>query len=163
MSIEDRVNAYEGLFLFPQSAAGHLREAVDHVKEILGRAGAEIISLRKWDERRLAYEIKGNKRGVYFLVYFVASPPALSGIERDCNLSERLLRSLVIRADHLTRDQMESADGQSELEDEIRLGDEETTGSGDGEAEADGDNGSKPVVEVQVEPVAKDTSTAVET
>ncbi len=58
---------------------------------------------------------------------------------------------------------MESADGQSELDDEIRLGDEKTTGSGDGEAEADGDNGSKPVVELQVEPVAKDTSTAVET
>ena len=34
------------------------------------KVGAEIISFKKWDERRLAYEIKGNKRGLYFLCYF---------------------------------------------------------------------------------------------
>jgi small subunit ribosomal protein S6 len=117
---EDHTNAYEGLFLFPQAQSGNLQGALDHLKDILGRARAELISLRKWDERRLAYEIKGNKRGVYFLVYFRAPASALKGIERACNLSELLLRSMVIRADHLTTDQMEAADGTAELSDEIR-------------------------------------------
>ena len=76
----ERTRPYEGMFLFPQSATADLQGAVDHVKEILGRSGAEILSIAKWDERRLAYDIKGNKRGVYFLVYFSAtrrsSPPS---------------------------------------------------------------------------------------
>ena len=121
----DQVKCYEGLFLFPQTAAGDLQSAVDHLKGILARAEVKIISLRKWDERRLAYEIKRNRRGLFFLVYFEAPPNALAHIERDCNLSEQVLRSMVIRAEHLTREQMEAADGQTELADEIKLRDTE--------------------------------------
>ena len=121
----DQVKCYEGLFLFPQTAAGDLQPAVDHLKEILARAEVKIISLRKWDERRLAFEIKRNRRGLYFLVYFEAPPNAIAHIERGCNLSEQVLRSMVIRAEHLTREQMEAADGQSELADEIKLRDSE--------------------------------------
>ena len=117
---EDHIHAYEGLFLFSQAQAGSLQAAVDHLTDILSRAKAEMIALRKWEERRLAYEIKGNKRGVYFLVYFRAPVSALSGIERACNLSELLLRSMITRADHLTQEQMEAADGTAELADETR-------------------------------------------
>ncbi len=124
---EDQVKCYEGLFLFPQTAASDLQSAVDHLKEILARAEVKIISLRKWDERRLAFEIKRNRRGLFFLVYFEAAPNAIAHIERDCNLSEQVLRSMVIRAEHLTREQMEAADGQSELADEIKLRDTEET------------------------------------
>ena len=118
---EQRINAYEGLFLFPQAVGGELQFAVDHITEILAKANAEIISLSKWDERRLAYEINGNKRGIYFLVYFRANRTDLVSIERSCNLSETLLRSMMVRADHLTQAQMESADGTTEIADEIKL------------------------------------------
>ena len=64
----ERTGLYEGMFLFPQSATANLQEAIDHLKEILEKVGATIINFRKWDDRRLAYEIDGNKRGVYFLV-----------------------------------------------------------------------------------------------
>ena len=58
-------------------------------------------------------------------MYFEAAPNALAHIERDCNLSEQVLRSMVIRAEHVTREQMEAADGQIELADEIKLRDTE--------------------------------------
>lgn len=117
---ETRTNMYEGLFLFPVAATADLKGTVEHLKEILAKADARVLSLRKWDERKLAYEIKGNKRGVYFLVYFEASRDRLDGITRDCNLSERILRAMMIRADHLTSEQAEAADGQAELADEIK-------------------------------------------
>ena len=118
---EERINAYEGLFLFPQTIGGDLQAAIDHIKEILAKSDVQLISLQKWDERRLAYEIKGNKRGVYFLVYFRAARTALASIERSCNLSELLLRFMIVRADQLTQEQMESVDGTAELADEIKL------------------------------------------
>ncbi len=118
---DERINAYEGLFLFPQTIGGDLQAAIDHIREILAKSDEQLISLRKWDERRLAYEIKGNKRGVYFLVYFRAARQTLVSIERSCNLSELLLRSLIVRADQLTQEQMESIDGTAELADEIKL------------------------------------------
>jgi small subunit ribosomal protein S6 len=117
----DRTYQYEGLFLFPQAAVADLQGAHDHIVEILNRAGAEIISMKKWDERRLAYEIRGNKRGVYFLVYFKAKGAKLAQIERDCNLSEKMLRAMVTRADQVPGEVIEASEGRSQLADEIKL------------------------------------------
>ncbi|MFM1823742.1 MAG: hypothetical protein RI967_2008 [Planctomycetota bacterium] len=118
---ETRINAYEGMFLFPQTVSADLQSAVDHVTEILGKGDASIVSFCKWDERRLAYDIKGNKRGVYFLCYFRCDASKLASIERDCRLSERLLRSMITRADHLTEEQMLAVEGRQQLADEIKL------------------------------------------
>lgn len=127
---QDRISTYEGLFLFPQSAAANLQGAVDHLKELLDRASAEIISFSKWDERKLAYEIKGNKRGVYFLTYFKAPASNLITLERHCNLSEQLLRFMITKADLIPQQTIMAAEGQSQLADEIRLRAEKSTESG---------------------------------
>ncbi len=118
---ETRIYDYEGMFLFPQTVAADLQGAADHISEILAKGDAELISLCKWDERRLAYDIKGNKRGVYFLTYFKCDGSKLAAIERDARLSEKLLRSMIIRADHLTAEQMAAMEGRQQLADEIAL------------------------------------------
>ena len=116
-----RINMYEGMFLFPQTATADMAAAVAHIESILSRADAELVSICKWDERRLAYDIKGNKRGLYFLTYFRADRSRISGIERDCNLSEELLRAMVVRADQVQQEEIEAADGREALADEIKL------------------------------------------
>lgn len=152
---EDRTTPYEGLFLFPQAQMGDLQAAVDHLTDVLGRVDAEVISLRKWDERRLAFEIKGNKRGVYFLVYFRAPADALRKIERFCNLSELLLRFMITRADHLTQEQLEAADGRAELADEITLRAKEAPAASEGESGSETPEGGEPIT-VETESVSKD-------
>ncbi len=112
---------YEGMFLFPQSAIGDMKSASDHIHALLDRSEAEVVSFSKWDDRRLAYEIKGNKRGVYFLSYFKCDPTKVASLERDCNLSESLLRFMVTKADHINMEDIEAADGRTALADEIKL------------------------------------------
>lgn len=117
----DRKYYYEAMFLMSQSVAADLGGAVAHINEILARGHAEVVAMRKWDERRLAYEIKGQKRGVYILAYFKAASKDIAHIERDCNLSEKVLRTLLLRADHMTVEEMQAADGRQDLEAEIRM------------------------------------------
>lgn len=121
MSETEYRHNYEGMFLFGQATATNLAGCVAHVKEILDRGEAEIIAIKKWDERRFAYEISKQKRGTYLLVYFSAPAQGLTEIERACNLSETLLRQLIIRADHLTEDEMRAADAQEDLHLEAML------------------------------------------
>ena len=118
---ETNTSIYEGLFLFPQSASANMQQAVDHVNHLLSRAEAKVLAFSKWDERRLAYDVQGNKRGVYFLVYFETERDRLSSLERDCNLSEELLRAMITRADHVPSDLIEGSEGRQQLEDEIKL------------------------------------------
>ncbi len=118
---DKRVYQYEAMFIIGQSQAADLAAVIAHLNEILARGHAEVVAMRKWDERRLAYEIRGQKRGLYILVYFKAPGVDVAHIERDCNLSEKILRTLILRADHLTQDEMTAADGRKELEVEARL------------------------------------------
>jgi len=98
---------YEALFLVDSGEAASDWQGInDHVKKILERNGAEIVSMRKWDERPLAYEILGRKRGTYILVYFNSPCEKLNTIERDAQLSERILRVLILRGDHVTPEDM---------------------------------------------------------
>ena len=126
----ERTGLYEGMFLFPQSATANLQGAIDHLKEIFEKVGATIINFKKWDDRRLAYEIEGNKRGVYFLVYFNAPTSILSDLERRCNQSEQLLRMMITRAEHLPSEVIEANDGAEDIATEIKLRGEKKTVKG---------------------------------
>ncbi|MBI1336903.1 MAG: 30S ribosomal protein S6 [Phycisphaera sp.] len=92
---------YEGLFLMSATAGADIEQSLALVKEILDRAEAQVLVLTKWDERKLAYPIKGQKRGLYILAYFRARPTQIANIDRDCNLSENIVRSLILAAPHI--------------------------------------------------------------
>ena len=116
-----RTGTYEGMFLVTQAAAAAFGECVEHINHLFERADATVIAMKKWDERRLAYDIDGSKRGVYFHVYFKADASKLAGLERDCNLSEMVIRSMVLRADHHTEEEVKGADARQQLDDEIKV------------------------------------------
>lgn len=112
------VNAklYEGMFLVnQQAAAGDFATAIEHVQQILNRAGAEIVVLHKWDERKLAYPIKSQKRGLYIYALFNVEGVQLANIERDCNLSELVMRELLLRADYMGEVEIELAKQQAQV------------------------------------------------
>jgi len=93
-------NVYECMFLLdPTKVAGDVPGAAQQLHAVLERNQAEILASRPWDERRLAYPIKGQKKGLYYLTYFKADSQKLIDIERDFALAEVVLRSLVLKVD----------------------------------------------------------------
>jgi small subunit ribosomal protein S6 len=94
---------YEAMFLVDSADAAADWDGVNAtIKNVLERAGAEIVSIRKWEDRRLAYEIEGKARGLYVLSYFRAEGGRIREIERDVQLSERIMRALILLAEHLS-------------------------------------------------------------
>lgn len=77
------------------------------INTVLKRADAEVVCLRKWGERKLAYEIDHKGRGTYVLCYFKADGSHISGIERDVQLSERIMRVLVLSTEDRPTDIVE--------------------------------------------------------
>ena len=103
------MNQYEAMFLFDPTFGSAFENCESEIRRLMDRAEAEIVFLGTWDERRLAYKIKGRKRGVYVLVFFKAGSDKIAHLERDVQLSENVLRVLVLRADGVTLDVMEKA------------------------------------------------------
>jgi small subunit ribosomal protein S6 len=98
-----RTGTYEGMFLFGAAAAQDLNGAQNTVRGFIEKHGGQILVLKRWDERKLAYEVTKQKRGVYIIAYFTAPTTAIAPIEREVRLSEEVLRLLVTDADHLTQ------------------------------------------------------------
>ena len=121
MATATETRIYECMFLISQGEAANLHAVVEHIGEILGKGGAEILALKKWDERCLAYEIEKQKRGVYLLAYIACPPEGIERIERECNLSEHIMRLMTIRADHMSEDQARAADDRDGLAAEAQL------------------------------------------
>src|SRR4030042_442162 len=91
---------YEAMFLVDSADATTDWDGVEAaIRGILDKAGAEIVSMKKWDERKLAYEILGKSKGRYILCYFKAEGGKLQSIERDIQLSERIMRALILCAE----------------------------------------------------------------
>jgi len=94
------LNTYEGMFLLAGSdSAKHWEEGARTIREILERSQAQVLTIEKWDERKLAYIIGRQKRGTYVLLYFMAPPESITPIRRACRLSETIVRQLILRAD----------------------------------------------------------------
>ena len=87
---------YEAMFLVDSTEAADWDAVITAIKNILEKAEAEIVSIKKWDERKLAYEINGKTRGTYILCYFRAEGGRIQDIERDVQLSERIMRVLIL-------------------------------------------------------------------
>jgi len=101
------MHTYEAMFLLgpnqPTSDA-----AFEPIQAVLGRFDADIQGIKLWDERRLAYEVKGYKRGTYILTYFQMDPTKITELEHECQLSEAILRVLFLRRDEVTEKELEA-------------------------------------------------------
>ena len=93
---------YEGLFLVAATeAASEWNEIEVQIRALIEKHGATIEYAERWPEQRLAYPVKGVKRGVYFLAYFTSDTGAIVSIRSDGQLNEKVLRMLIIQEDFL--------------------------------------------------------------
>jgi small subunit ribosomal protein S6 len=91
---------YEGMFLLDnQVVREDFKAAKRAVTDVLTKHSAEVVSARRWDERRLAYPVKHRRRATYFLAYFNAPSTAGPLLRRDFELDERILRYLIVSTD----------------------------------------------------------------
>ncbi len=96
---------YEGMFLLdPNLAQKDWPGLEKHILDLLNRHGAETLYTEKWPERRLAYDVKGCKKGTYYLTYFNAPRDAIVELRRDIQLSERILRVLFVQEEGLAEE-----------------------------------------------------------
>ncbi len=93
---------YEGMFLLDSNEASKgWTDLEGHITGLLEKNEARLEHSERWPDQRLATEIKGVKKGTYFLTYFNAPTQSIAGLRRDIELSDKILRFLVVQEDFL--------------------------------------------------------------
>jgi small subunit ribosomal protein S6 len=78
------------------------REAADltaKVPKLIEKSGGKVLASRLWDERRLAYPIRGQRKGAYWLMYFKLDGSKLAALNEQIERNDAILRHLVLKVD----------------------------------------------------------------
>ena len=93
-------NVYEGMYILDSNRYGRDPEAVSNqIPAMIEKLGGEILVSRLWEERRLAYPIRGQRKGAYWLTYFRLDSNRLVDLRRQCQITEDILRVLFLKVD----------------------------------------------------------------
>ena len=113
----DNTAVYEGMFILDANKLARDQDGLtSQVNGLIEAAGGQVEVSRLWEERRLAFPIKGQRKGAYWITYFRVSTQNLVELSRQCELNEGILRQLFVRLpDALVEPILEHAKGAKVL------------------------------------------------
>ncbi len=93
-------NVYEAMFILDSARFGRDPDGISsQLADLIQKAGGEILVSRLWEERRLAYTIKGQRKGTYWLIYLSLDALQLAGLRRQFDINETVLRYMFLKID----------------------------------------------------------------
>lgn len=97
--MENKLISYETIFIVDMTGGEEAVQAtVDKFKALIEKS-ATVESVEVWGKRRLAYPINDLTEGYYVLVNFQSAPEFPKELDRIYNISDAILRSIIIRKD----------------------------------------------------------------
>jgi small subunit ribosomal protein S6 len=89
---------YESLFILrPSLADEDIPKMLDKVKATVERAGGTVEHLSNWGKRKLAYEIKQEKKGIYVQLNYRGNGAVVAEVERLFRLDDAALKYLTVK------------------------------------------------------------------
>jgi len=95
-----RNRRYETVFILPSdSDEGKKKDILDRLDGVVEKGGGIRIKREDWGVRRLAYPVKNQPKGHYFLLDFVGTAQIVAELERHMRMLEDVYRFLTVKTD----------------------------------------------------------------
>jgi small subunit ribosomal protein S6 len=89
------MKAYETMIVLKPDVDDELRDSlVEKFEQVVVKTGGTVEKTERMGKRRLAYEIKHIREGIYLLMHFQAPSETPAELERNLKIEERVLRYL---------------------------------------------------------------------
>lgn len=96
--VNTTIRNYETLYIVDTTLTDEQIDAIiSKFSEVVTGQGGEIQAAGRWDKRRLAYEVKGRREGLYILMYFSGEPAVEKELDRVFRISEEVFRHIILR------------------------------------------------------------------
>lgn len=87
------------IIVTPEIDEAATADTVEKVKSWITDTGGSIESFEEWGRQKLAYMIRNQKEGQYYLFNLKMDPSAVATLERNFRIQESILRFLIINRD----------------------------------------------------------------
>ena len=94
------MNKYEIMFIVKATMEeAQVKEVANNMKKIVEDLKGKVVSFKEMGERKLAYAIKKEISGYYFVMTIEATKEVVKEFDRKALIDESILRHLVIKLD----------------------------------------------------------------
>ena len=93
------MNKYEIMFILKSNEEEAIKSEVSNLKAIITDMNGEITNEKEMGNRKLAYPIKKELNGYYYVMNVEANNEAIQEFDRKSRISENVLRHMIIRLD----------------------------------------------------------------
>ncbi len=91
---------YEIMFIVKTTMeSDKIKKTIDSMKKVLTDGKAKIVETKEMGERKLAYPIKKELNGYYYVLKVNATSEVVSELDRRASIDETILRHLIIKLD----------------------------------------------------------------
>lgn len=94
------MNKYEMMFIVKATMdAEQVKATAESVKKNAEGKESKVVDYKELGEKKLAYPIKKELNGYYFVMQLEASKEAVAELDRKTALDENILRHLIVKLD----------------------------------------------------------------
>lgn len=91
---------YEVVFIIrPDLEEDKNTAVIDKFADLVVSQGGEMLKVDKWGKRRLAFEVKDFREGVYVIFHINAEPKVSAELDRVFKITDEVLRHIIVRED----------------------------------------------------------------
>jgi small subunit ribosomal protein S6 len=91
---------YETIYILsPNTLNDKVGEVNDRVKTIIEERGGKVIKVDNWGKRRLAYEIRAERKGIYLYWQYLGNPDIVAEFERNMRMLDSVMRYMTVKVD----------------------------------------------------------------
>lgn len=88
---------YESLFIIrPSVSDEETKTLIDKMKNVADKTGAQFIKAENLGKKKLAYEVRRERKGTYAYFYFKAPNNTVGELERAYRLEDNIIKFLTI-------------------------------------------------------------------
>ena len=92
------MNNYESVFILKSALDKEAEEKlVDDIKQVVTKNKGSIAQMQSWGKRKLAYPIKKQTEGIYYLLEFQLEAARMAKVENTYKLNDSIIRTLIVR------------------------------------------------------------------
>ncbi len=89
---------YESIFVVRPSLSDQDTQAIiEKMKGVLEKSGAALLKCENWGKKRLAYEVKRERKGTFVYLHFQSQGTVVSELERSYRLEDSVIMFLTVR------------------------------------------------------------------
>lgn len=93
------MNKYEVMFIVKVADEESMKAAGKLVQDTIVKNGGTVENVDEWGRRQLAYEVKHQTEGYYFVIDFKMKPEDVKELDRIIKIRENIIRHIIVKQD----------------------------------------------------------------